>query len=295
MGDSRGIGPEVIARALSRRSVRNLADFLIIGDTACMEKAGLKKDAINIFSPKRNIPSGRAPLAYIDEAVALLKDGRASALVTAPVNKESIRRSGIDFVGHTEYLAGLTRTKRFAMMFTGGRLKVTTVTRHLPLEDVARSITKEKIRDAALLTFHFLKSAYKIRNPKLGVLALNPHAGEGGTLGREEKDTILPAVKALKQKIPGISGPIPADSAFNLLYNGKLDGLVAMYHDQAMIPVKMIGRSSCVNVTLGLPFIRTSPVHGTAYDIACKGIADPSGMIESIKLACRLAKKDPKA
>lgn len=291
MGDCRGIGPEVIVRALSLPRIRRLANFLVIGDLACIEKT---KRALGVSAAIDLLDLGTEdpaldPLRYIDKAVALIEKKRARALVTAPVNKESITKGGVAFSGHTEYLAGLTKVKRVAMMFTGGRLKVTVVTRHIPLKDVSSHLTKKKIVDTTMLTYRSLQKNFKIRSPRVGICALNPHAGEGGLIGREEKNIIAPAVQTLKRKFPRISGPLPADSAFNLLYNGKVDSLIALYHDQAMIPVKMLGRESCVNVTLGLPFVRTSPVHGTAYDIAGRGIADPSSMIESIKFACRLS------
>ncbi len=313
MGDGRGIGPEVIIRALASASVRRLANLLVIGDLNCLRRAAkifktplplkeinlreiinskkviFDKDAINILNLTTE-NEGLAPLRYIDTALVLLNKKRASALVTAPVNKESITNAGIAFSGHTEYLARFTKTKKFSMMFVGDRLKVTVVTRHIPLKNVSRVLTKEKVADAIEMTHAFLTTAFDIERPRIGVCGLNPHAGEGGLLGSEEEDIILPAVKGLKKRISRLSGPIPADSAFNLLYKGSLDGLIAMYHDQAMIPVKMVGREGCVNITLGLPFIRTSPVHGTAYDIAGKGVADPSSMVEAIRLACRLSK-----
>ncbi len=272
IGDPAGIGPEVTASALKDRSIKTLANFIVLGDPACKD-------------------SGTAPVRWIEEAVRILKSGEASALVTAPVNKEAITNSGIRFQGHTEYLAKLTSTKKIAMMFTGGRLRVTTVTRHIPFDAISRALTERRITDATVLTRRFLKDNLRIKAPRIGICALNPHAGEGGTLGTEEGRVISPAVRKLKRTFSHISGPIPADSAFNALYNGSLDCLIAMYHDQAMIPVKAFGREKCVNVTLGLPFVRTSPVHGTAYDIAGKGIADPSSMKEAVRLACRLAKR----
>ena len=314
MGDSRGIGPEVIIRALSFPFVRQLADFLVIGDGRRMKsvakilgvsmpfkpidirkligsnKVAFSRNAVNILDTKTK-DEDLAPLEYIKTAYSLIKGKRAGAVVTAPVNKESITKAGVKFIGHTEYLARLSGAKRIAMMFVGGRLRVTIVTRHLALRKVSGTITKNKIMDAALLTHGFLKDRLGIKSPRIGVCALNPHAGEGGVLGDEEIRIIAPAIKGLRRKISNVSGPLPADSAFNFLYHGTLDGLVAMYHDQAMIPVKMVGRESCVNVTLGLPFVRTSPVHGTAYDITGRFIADPSSMVESMKLAASLAKR----
>ena len=314
MGDSRGIGPEVITRALSRKSIREFADFLVIGNFDCIRKTkkslkvttplnrvnlweimtapkkAIKQSAINILSLGGRDPQKNA-LDYIESASMLIQGSMADGLVTAPVNKKAIASTGIKFSGHTEYLAALTNTKNYAMMFVGKQLKATIVTRHIPLKDVNKRITTKSIISATMLTHSFLKSRFKIKNPRISICAFNPHAGEGGTIGREEAKIIAPAVKALKKKIENLTGPIPADSAFNLLYNKKCDCLISMYHDQAMIPVKMVGRASCVNVTLGLPFVRTSPVHGTAYDIAGKGIADPSSMIEAMKLAANLASK----
>ncbi len=252
------------------------------------KQAILRDKAINIIDIKSG-NKDRDPVRYLDAALSLINSGISTAMATAPVNKEAITNSGIKFIGHTEYLAERAGVKRVAMMFTGGKLRVTVVTRHIPLKDVSKALTKEKIKDAILLTRDALKQDFKIKSPRIGVCALNPHAGEGGMIGREEKRVIIPAIKSLRTRVPGITGPIPADSAFNLLFNGKVDSLIAMYHDQAMIPVKTFGRESCVNVTLGLPYARTSPVHGTAYDIAYKGIADPSSMKESVRLACRLA------
>ncbi|MEE8359621.1 MAG: 4-hydroxythreonine-4-phosphate dehydrogenase PdxA [Candidatus Omnitrophota bacterium] len=312
MGDSRGIGPEILIPTLQDRSLKKLAHLVLIGELAAMKRAKkvlrasvsfneiglrelldskkviLKDKAINIINME-SVDRGRDPIRYIDAALSLIDIGISSAMATAPVNKEAITNSGIKFIGHTEYLAGRARVKKVAMMFTGGKIRVTVVTRHIPLKDVSKALTKEKIKDTILLTRDALEHDFKIKSPRIGVCALNPHAGEGGTIGREESRVILPVIKSLRARVPGITGPIPADSAFNLLYNGKVDSLIAMYHDQAMIPVKTFGRESCVNVTLGLPYARTSPVHGTAYDIAYKGIADPSSMKESVKLACRLA------
>ena len=296
MGDARGIGPEVTLKTLSARSVRSLADFLIIGDLRLLKKT---KDSLKIrsFDLEGSVldmgpdETPKTPLKYIDKAVSMMAEGRAAALVTAPVNKEAITKAGVKFTGHTEYLAGATGAKKIAMMFVGKDLKVTAVTRHIPLMALGRELTAGKIVDASALTIDFLKEKFGMKRPKVGICAVNPHAGEGGMLGTEESDIISPAAEALKKKYPGVQGPMPADSAFNSLYAKRLDCLVAMYHDQAMIPVKMLAREDCVNVTLGLPFIRTSPAHGTAYDIAGRGIADPAGMTAAVKLACRLVTK----
>ncbi|MDP2920934.1 MAG: 4-hydroxythreonine-4-phosphate dehydrogenase PdxA [Candidatus Omnitrophota bacterium] len=265
-GDPRGIGPEITLKALKDPAIKALADFIVIK------------------------PEDNTGFDAIEKAVGILKRKRADALVTAPVNKGAISKAGIPFQGHTEYLAKSTNTKKFAMMLCGGPLKVTTVTRHIPLKDVSRAITRKKIIDAVRLTNDSLKRYFGIEKPRIGICALNPHCGEGGKIGREEQDVIAPAIRKIKRFAPGVLGPISGDVIFYMAYNGKLDAVVSMYHDQGLGPLKMIGFEKGVNVTLGLPFIRTSPDHGTAYDIAGKGIADASSMKEAIKLAVKMRK-----
>lgn len=266
-GDPKGIGLEVTKKALLDKTVKNIASFIIIE------------------------PSDGTGFDAIQKAVDILKKGRADALVTAPVNKALITSSGISFQGHTEYLAKVTNTKKFAMMLCGGPLKVTTLTRHIALKKVAGAISQEKIIDAIMLTHAALKRFFGIKKPKIGISALNPHSGEGGNMGMEEIDIIEPAIVKVKKEISGIYGPIPGDVIFYMAYNGRLDAIVSMYHDQGLGPLKMIAFEKGVNITLGLPFIRTSPDHGTAYDIAGKGIANPESMKEAIKIAVRMAGK----
>jgi len=263
-GDTKGIGPEVTKKALEDPKIKRLANFFVI---AANDKTGF---------------------SAIEKAVEILKKDKADALVTAPVNKEKINKSGVSFQGHTEYLAKVTNTKIFAMMLCGGPLKVTTVTRHLPLKKVPGAITQERLIDAVILTDLALKNYFGLKNPRIGMCALNPHCGEGGKIGREEQDVIIPAIKKIKRYIPGVQGPISGDVIFYMAHHGKLDAVISMYHDQGLGPLKMVAFEKGVNVTLGLPFIRTSPDHGTAYDIAGKGIADPSSMKEAIKLAARM-------
>jgi len=265
-GDPRGIGPEVTRKALRDPHIKNLADFFVIEPR---EETGF--DAIKT-------------------AVAILKQGGAHGLVTAPVNKSAINKSGVAFKGHTEYLAMRTHAKKFAMMFCGGPLRVTLITRHEPIKNIPRILTKEKIIDAIILTEKALTVNFSIKNPRIGVCGLNPHAGEEGMIGVEEKRVIAPAIKKLKSKIPNIIGPLPADTAFYMAYNKGLDAIIAMYHDQGLAPFKMVAFHNGVNVTLGLPFVRTSPDHGTAYNIAGKGIANPLSMKEAIKLAVKICK-----
>jgi 4-hydroxythreonine-4-phosphate dehydrogenase len=263
-GDPKGIGPEVTKKALRDHTVTDLADFFVI-DTG-----------------------DRTGFDAIEKAVLILKNKRADALITAPVNKGAINKSGIFFEGHTEYLAKAFGVKRFAMMLCGGKLKVTTVTRHIPLKKVSGMLTQAKIIEAAELTEHALKKYFGIKKPAIGVCGLNPHCGEGGKIGTEERDIIIPAIRKIKRSIPGIRGPISGDIIFYMACAGKLDSVISMYHDQGLGPLKMIAFEKGVNVTLGLPFIRTSPDHGTAYDIAGKGIADPSSMKEAIRLAIKM-------
>lgn len=260
-GDPKGIGPEVTKKALEDSKIKRLANFFIIE------------------------PRDKTGFDAIKKAAEILKKQKAQALVTAPVNKETINRSGIPFQGHTEYLAEASNTKKFAMMLCGGPLKVTTVTRHVPLKKVSEILTQAKIIDAVKLTDFALKRYFGIKKPKIGVCALNPHCGEGGKIGNEEQIIIIPAVKKIRRLAPGVLGPISGDIIFYMAFHGKLDAVISMYHDQGLGPLKMLAFEKGVNVTLGLPFIRTSPDHGTAYDIAGRGIADPSSMKEAIKLA----------
>ncbi len=265
-GDPRGIGKEIVDKALKDKFIKNLADFMVIE------------------------PEDDTGLDAIDKALIILKRQKARALVTGPVNKYKINDSGTPFKGHTEYLAKKTNTGKFAMMFVSSSLKVTIATRHVALKDVPRLIRKKGIiEDAVLLTNDVLKKNFKISCPRIGVAGLNPHAGENGLIGKEEIDIIAPIIKKLKSTIPLLQGPIPGDVIFNLAYNGKLDAVISMYHDQALAPFKMIAFENGVNVTLGLPFVRTSPDHGTASDIDGKNIANPSSMKEAIKLAAYMS------
>ncbi len=263
-GDPKGIGPEVTKKALKDPDIKRLADFFIIE------------------------PNDKTGFDAIEKAVDILKKEKAYALVTAPVNKEAINKSGIPFQGHTEYLAKATNTKKIAMMLCGDRLKVAIVTRHMPLKKVSGSITQEKIIETVRLTDFGLRKYFGIKKPRIGVCALNPHCGEGGKIGMEEQKIIIPAIKRIRRFIPKIQGPISGDVIFYMAYNGKLDAVISMYHDQGLGPLKMAAFEKGVNITLGLPFIRTSPDHGTAYDIAGKGIANPNSMKEAIKLAVRM-------
>ena len=306
MGDPAGIGPEIIVRALSDDRISKLAHFLVIGDFFVIDK--IKKilrmkteisllDLANVPSTNFSFSSGkssfgRAAIEYIDKALALLKNGEADCLVTAPVNKLSIHNAGLkDFRGHTEYLAEKTGVEEFAMMFVGKNLKIALVTRHIALRLVAGAISIDSICKTIRLTHEYLIKFFGIEDPRVAVTGLNPHASEGGLFGDEEERIIIPAIRKASCSVKNIYGPIPADVVFYEALKGRFDAVVAMYHDQALAPFKTLYFNEGVNLTLGLPFIRTSPDHGTAFDIAGKGAADAASMKEAILLACRLANR----
>lgn len=313
LGDPAGIGPEVVVKALKDKRIQRLANFLIIGNSFVIEKTAriskikLKIDRIQseeelprkgiallnvggisklVFG--RAIPAyGKAVLECIDAGLKLIKLKKIDVLVTAPVNKHTISQAGRLFTGHTEYLAQRTKTRNFAMMLIGGPFKIVLATRHIALKKVAKALTAEKIYEALGLTVFALKKYFGIRRPRIGVCGLNPHSGEEGILGQEEIKIIRPAVVKAKN-LASIEGPLAADTLFYSASQGKFDAVVAMYHDQGLIPLKTFAFHQGVNLTLGLPFVRTSPDHGTAYDIAGKNKANPGSMIEAIKLAVKI-------
>jgi 4-hydroxythreonine-4-phosphate dehydrogenase len=273
LGDVRGIGPEIVQKSLHSGKLDENFSYEIIGD----ERTKRPHDAVR----------------WLEDGARGCLSGEFAALVTAPISKELIHRAGYRFNGQTELLAHLTKTKKFAMMLIGGPLRVALVTTHVPISRVPRAISRKKIVEVIELSAQFC-TKIGIHRPRIGVAGLNPHAGEGGLFGSEEKKIIAPAVRAAsRKKIFEASGPWPADTLFHKAYNGAFDAVVAMYHDQGLAPLKMIAFDEGVNVTLGLPIIRTSPDHGTARDIAGKGIARPDSMIAAIHLAARLASKSP--
>jgi len=309
IGDPFGIGPEIVLKAMASRKMHGLADFIVVGDASVLSAASRSHGipelprTIPLVDPQIIAPrrvrfgrqsklSGKASLVYLDRALDLIRAKKADCLVNAPLSKEAVSSAcpGKIFFGHTEYIADRFKTKDFAMMLIGGPLKVTLVTRHIPLKSVSRSITKREIIKCIVLSRQALADYFGITEPKIGIASLNPHAGEGGKIGREEVEIIAPAVAAAKRRFKNIIGPISSEALFYLAYRGKLDCVVAMYHDQGLTPLKMIARDNSINVTLGLPFVRTSPGHGTAFDIAGKGIANPVPLIESIELAVRMFK-----
>lgn len=321
LGDVTGISPEVTLKALAA-ATQDEADhtrYLIIGDQGVLEEtnrqlglglflstfsSGNDKGKLFIHNPLPSpLPQALTPgsPAASHAALAWLTDGaqrclqhQLDALVTAPVNKEAILRTGQPFVGQTEFLSELAGTQRTAMMLLGadeqGRwLRVALATTHLPLRLVADHLSQEKVELAIELAAQSCRDL-RLKRAKIAVCGLNPHAGEGGKLGTEEHEIIEPAVLAARNRGLDVSGPFAADSLFYEVFHGQYDAVVAMYHDQGLVPLKMIGFESGVNWTLGLPFVRTSPDHGTAYNIAGQGKANPSSMIAAIRLARQLAR-----
>jgi 4-hydroxythreonine-4-phosphate dehydrogenase len=233
--------------------------------------------------------NGAASMQYIGKAAQLLKKGILDCLVTCPISKEAIALAGSKFPGHTEYLAGMAGSRDFVMMLMNKYFKISLVTRHIPIKQVSSSLDSESVYKTILLTHNSMKRLFGIRSPRILVCGLNPHASDNGLLGKEEIEVIAPAVKKADNSLKGISGPMPSDSVFASALKGGCDAVVAMYHDQALIPLKITDFDSGVNMTLGLPYVRTSCLHGTAFDIAGKNRANPNSLIEAIKVAVKCA------
>jgi 4-hydroxythreonine-4-phosphate dehydrogenase len=305
LGDPSGIGPEVAIKAATSSTVRRICVPLLIGSPILamemIKSLRLRRPAIPVSptsDPQAAIPLGRPSaeagkqaLQAIRSGVTLWEEGKIEALVTAPVSKESLRLAGCSYPGHTELLAHLTKARKSAMMFVAGNLRVILATIHLPLRKVPSLLTPQLIWGKALLAEEALRAYFGVEKPRMALCGLNPHAGEEGQFGWEEKKILAPVVKALARKGLAISGPYAADALFSSQARKKYDAIIALYHDQGLIPIKAIASKHCVNLTLGLPMIRTSPGHGTAYDIAGKGLADPSSMIAAIEVACEILKR----
>jgi 4-hydroxythreonine-4-phosphate dehydrogenase len=328
MGDPAGVGPEITARALARADVRAACRPVVIGDASVMAAtlrllhSPLRLRAVKgvgecAFAPDTlecldlgnvdagalpkgavSAEAGRAAYAYIETGVRLCRSGEIDAMVTAPVNKEALAAAGVPHSGHTEILAALSGTRDFAMLLMGRELKVIHVTTHVALRRVPDLVTRERVGRVIALaqqTMRFLGVA----RPRIAVCGLNPHAGEDGLFGDEEKKEIIPAVEAARREGLDVHGPLPADTLFSRARGGEFDIVVAMYHDQGHVPVKTLGFTydeatgtwtglSGVNVTVGLPFLRVSVDHGTAFDRAWKGIANPESMVEALDVAVRM-------
>lgn len=318
MGDPAGIGPEVTLKAAGRDIVRSCCRLLVVGSadvlTAALEftRVPLTVHPIGDVAEARFEPlvldvldldevdvktlehgevsavGGRAAVAYVEAAAALAQQGLVDAVATGPINKAALRVAGVPYVGHTELLAALTGEERVTTMLATPGLRVVHVTRHVPLAEVPALITKGRVLDTLRITDRGLKQM-GILEPRLAVAALNPHGGDGGLLGREEIESIGPAVEEAAKEGIDARGPVPADTVFFQAIAGTFDAVVAMYHDQGHIPIKTHDFARSVTVTLGLPIVRTSVDHGTAFDIAWQGEADETSMVEAIRLASQLA------
>lgn len=319
MGDPAGIGPEVILKAAAALAPSVRARLLVIGDPGVMRAAaralqGVPEpvawpagralpaagEALAVFEAshlpvhatvpgKPNEAGADAAYRYIRTAAEMALKGQAAAMVTAPISKEWLNRAGHDFPGHSELLAEMARVRRWRMMFAAGRLRAALVTVHIGLARVPGALSETAVFDTIELLADNLREE-AIARPSIAVLGLNPHAGEDGLFGSEETRIIEPAIARARSLGINVTGPLPPDTAFvGAAGRPRFDGFIAMYHDQGLIPVKMVAFDRAVNVTLGLPFIRTSPDHGTAYDIAGQGKARPHSMIAAIRFAARAA------
>ena len=317
MGDPAGIGPEIIVKALSNQEIHEICNPIVIGDLKILQQTAKKmkmdlkfkplihlknsqklKDRIGIVDlqnidldnfqiGKISQDSGKASIEYLKRAVNYAMKGELDALVTAPINKKSINLAGCDYIGHTELIGAITKTDNPITMFWVHGVRIFFLTRHLPLSKAIKMITKERILRFSMRIDEFLKKM-KIINPHIAIAALNPHASDGGLVGTEENSIIQPAITELQRRNINVSGPIPADSIFFQAFLGKYDAVLSLYHDQGHIAAKTFDFYGTVSVTLGLPFIRTSVDHGTAFNIAGKGIADSRSMEEAIRVAVQL-------
>jgi 4-hydroxythreonine-4-phosphate dehydrogenase len=283
LGDPAGIGPEIVHAALASKQLPLDANYQIIGSYP------------NCTLGEPAPETARAAAAALEEAVTLACRGQLDAIVTGPIHKAGMSDVGFKFPGHTEFLAERCGIQNFAMLLTGGSLTVALVTIHIPLRDVPSALRQSEIVRVGLLLLDFLERR-SADAPKIAVAGLNPHAGESGRIGSEEIEMIAPAVSELQKAVgkrAAFAGPISSDTVFHRAVVGEFDAVLCMYHDQALIPLKLHSFHSGVNVTLGLPFPRTSPDHGTAFGIAGRGLARPDSMIAAINLAVQLAKKKP--
>ncbi len=312
-GDTNGIGYEVIMKALEAPEMLEICTPIIYGSPkvaayyrkmfgveanySIINRAEEARDGrVNLLTTfeeevkvEVGVPSkeaGQAALKALDRAMADFGENQYDVLVTAPINKNDIQCEGFDFCGHTEYIESrVGEGNKALMILMNGNMKVALVTTHLPIKDVAQAITKEAVEEKARIFHNSLKRDFRISNPRIAVLALNPHAGDGGLIGNEEQEAIIPAINELAESGIQAFGPYPADGFFGSGAYAKFDGILAMYHDQGLAPFKALAADEGVNYTAGLPIVRTSPDHGTAYDIAGKGIADPSSLRQAIYTA----------
>lgn len=325
MGDPAGIGPEIIVKALADKNIFGSCRPIVLGDfdilSSTVSKVSRSMSLHSITSPyeaetvpgkidllaisdlkgqtelpgKPTIEGGNAMVEYIVRAVDMCMKGLLGAMVTCPISKVLMHRAGYSYDGHTQLIAHLTDTDGYVMMLAGERLRVTLVTIHCALKDVPAMLNAEMVYKTILITTESLRVDFGIENPYLAVAALNPHGGESGLFGSEEEEIISPAVSRARENGFNVVGPFPSDTLFYKAASGQFDAVVAMYHDQGLIPLKLLHFSDAVNVTLGLPIIRTSVDHGTAYDIAGTWKADASSLKAAIKMAAMMVKNRVKS
>jgi 4-hydroxythreonine-4-phosphate dehydrogenase len=316
MGDPAGIGPEVVLKAVAEEEVRRACIPVIIGDAQLLAHTARTLDLQSGYDivradepfPEHSEPviyhldnitgfiepgiesgaAGKAAGGYIEAAVELCAAGNIDAVATAPINKRALFLGGYSFPGHTEFFAHLTGAEEYAMAFVAGNLRIVLLSTHVPLSEAIRLVERDRIVRRVNLANRELQR-WGIERPRVAVAALNPHGAEGGLFGVEEASEIIPAIDACRRDEINVQGPFSADTVFLRASRGEFDAVIACYHDQAMIPVKCLSFGEAVNVTLGLPFIRTSVDHGTAFDIAGKGLAEHSSMVAAIKLAADLS------
>ncbi|MBW4708088.1 4-hydroxythreonine-4-phosphate dehydrogenase PdxA [Roseobacter sp. YSTF-M11] len=311
-GEPAGIGPEIAAKAWAHlseqiplawmgdpRHLTRDCPYQVIANLS--EAADVTPHALPVLAhafPKDATPGAPDPanahgvIDVIAQAVALVQSGEAAALCTAPIHKKAlIDGAGFAYPGHTEYLAALAGGARAVMMLASDQLRVVPATIHIALQDVPTALTPGVLRDTIEITARSLRDRFGIETPRLAIAGLNPHAGEGGAMGREELDWITALIDRMRDEGLALLGPLPADTMFHAAARKRYDAAIAMYHDQALIPIKTLDFDKGVNVTLGLPFVRTSPDHGTAFDIAGKGMANATSMIEALKLAARMSER----
>ena len=280
-GDPAGIGPEIVAKAASDPRVLDVCEPIVYAPPRSERfEAGVLSGA-----------AGRAAYDVLLRAVKDAQSGAVAAIATAPVNKEAFKLAGLEWAGHTDLLAHLTGARRVAMMFHSDVLRVVLATVHIPLSEVPRALTRETLAETIRLVASELPR-FGVERPRIAMAGLNPHAGEHGLFGREEIDAITPAINECRAQGTLVSGPFPADTIFGRATRGEFDVVIACYHDQGLIPVKLLAFGQAVNVTIGLPIIRTSVDHGTAFDIAGKGLADHGSMVAAVLLAAMLARKN---
>lgn len=301
MGCAKGVGPEIAVSAASKLS--DTHDITLYGNKAIFLKAAkslkmeIKAKIVDIFAPTDNLENlsesdcGVLSFQTLNVATESILGGMHDALVTCPINKLHWRKAGLPHIGHTEYLAHKTGMEKYAMMMASPRLRVTLATIHEAIRNVSENLSIEKIITSTTLTHKTLVKYFGIEKPKIALCALNPHCGDGGVMGNEEDKVIRPAIESLKKDGLLVYGPFSADSVFAQAVEGKYDAVIAMYHDQGLAAVKTLDYKTTINITLGLPIIRTSVDHGTAEDIAWKGIADDSNLISAVEMAVNMSRR----